>query len=273
MPRSSKKIKRAPPEPDFIKVGIPGFDELFAKGIPKGTNILIAGGPGTGKTIFCLQAIYNAAREGHDCIYITMEESVERLKEHMDEFGWSTKVIENDDAQTKLRVNDAGLIILRKQDPIRVARSVEAMLAKATGDLSIDIDAVPGLIPKGMRPYFVVIDSISAIESAFVGRPESYRIYIEQLFRVLGETKSTSFLITETEDAPTRFSRSGVEEFLADGVIVLYNMKVGDTRVRAIEVLKFRGAKHERKLVPMDVTDRGIAIFPKEKVYGVEGLR
>ncbi|MEM2874860.1 MAG: ATPase domain-containing protein [Candidatus Hadarchaeales archaeon] len=273
MPRAPKKAKKVSQEPEFIKIGIPGFDDLFARGIPRGTNILIAGGPGTGKTIFCLQALYNSARAGHDCVYITMEESVERLRAHMEDFGWSTKVVEQGRGRIKMRVDDAGHIFVMKHDPIRVARSVEAMLAKVTGDLSIDIEAIPGLVPRGLRPYFIVIDSISAIESAFVGRPESYRIYIEQLFRMLEELGSTSFLITETEDAPVRFSRSGVEEFLADGVIVLYNMKVGDTRVRAIEILKFRGAKHERKLVPMEITDKGIAIFPKERVYGVEGLR
>ena len=51
------------------------------------------------------------------------------------------------------------------------------------------------------------------------------RIYIEQLFRFLEGSGATSFLITETEQIPKIFSRSGVEEFLADGVIVLYNLK------------------------------------------------
>lgn len=264
--------KKSPPAQGSILTGIPGFDDLFSKGIPKGTNILIAGGPGTGKTIFCLQALYNAAKEGHDCVYITMEEPVEKLKEHMDDFGWPTKVVEHDETQMKLKVNNAGCIIITKQNPIRVARLVEAMLAKALGDLSIDIGEIPVLIPQEIRPSFVVIDSISAIESAFVGKPESYRIYIEQLFGKLSELGGVSFMITETEEAPKKFSRSGVEEFLADGVIVLYNMRVGDTRVRAIEVLKLRGAKHERKLAPMEITDRGIVIFPKERVYGVEGL-
>jgi KaiC/GvpD/RAD55 family RecA-like ATPase len=157
---------------------------------------------------------------------------------------------------------------IKKLDPVKAARSIEALLAKKAGDLIIDLSATD-LLPLRPPPHFLAIDSLSAIESAFVGRPESYRIYIEQLFNALREIEGISFLITETEEAPSRFSRSGVEEFLADGVIVLYNMRVGDSRVRAIEVLKLRGAKHLRKLVPLEITEKGIVIFPEEKVYGV----
>lgn len=83
--RERKKVVRRittlekPPKLEWIKTGIPGFDELFNRGIPKGKNILIAGGPGTGKTIFCLQTLYNAVRKGRDCLYITFEESPANL--------------------------------------------------------------------------------------------------------------------------------------------------------------------------------------------------
>ena len=44
---------------EFIKTGIAGFDQLFESGIPVGSNVLIAGGAGSGKTIMCLQIIKN----------------------------------------------------------------------------------------------------------------------------------------------------------------------------------------------------------------------
>ncbi|MEM4973597.1 MAG: ATPase domain-containing protein [Candidatus Hadarchaeales archaeon] len=253
-----------------LKTGIPGFDELIEKGIPEGSTILVAGGPGTGKTIFCLQALYNATAGGANSLYITLEEPPSRLCKHMEKFGWSVHSVKKEEEQVSLKVKGGGLMSIRKLDPIRAARSVEAALAKKTGGLVIELDVGRELIPPDLHPSFVVVDSISAIESAFVGRPESYRIYIEQLFYLLRERATVSFLITETEEAPSRFSRSGVEEFLADGVVVLYNMKVGGTRVRALEILKLRGAKHLTKLVPMEITGKGLVVYPGEKVYGVE---
>jgi circadian clock protein KaiC len=102
-----------------------------------------------------------------------------------------------------------------------------------------------------------------------VGREESYRVYAEQLFRHLESLGVTSFLITESEADPARLTRSGIEEFLADGVIVMYNLRKGDMREGAIEVLKMRGAKFQKKVVLMEIVDgSGIAVYPNQKVFG-----
>jgi len=263
-------------KPEWIKIGVPGFDELLEKGIPKGTNILIAGGPGTGKTILCLQTLYNAAREGHDCLYATFEEAPWRLHRHMEEFGWGAEKVEGKGPLWKLTFGKAekrGSLVIRKLDPIQIARSVEGLLEKSAGRLSIKMEGIPELVPATLTPYMIALDSLSALESAFTGKPGNYRIYIEQLFRIFEERGATTFLITETEESPTRYSRAGVEEFLADGVFVLYNTKIRGLRVQAIEILKLRGAKHERKIVPIQITSHGITVFPSETIYGAEELK
>lgn len=244
---------------EWIKTGIPGFDELFRWGIPKGTNILVAGGPGTGKTIFCLQTLCNAVRRGHDCLYITLEELPVRLRHHMRQFGWNVEKLEK-----------KGFTLIQR-DPFKIARTVEALLESLKGRLPVELTEVAELVPKGSKPYMIVLDSISALESAFTGRPESYRIYIEQLFRLFERIGATTFLITETEEAPKTFSRTGVEEFLADGVFVMYYFKVGDRRIRAIEVLKMRGVKHVNKIVPFQIGDHGMEVFPGERLYEIKG--
>lgn len=79
---------------EWVKTGIPGFDELFEKGIPKGTSNLIAGGAGSGKTIMCLQILNNAVKNNEKCLYISLEESEMRLKKHMHDFGWDIEQAE-----------------------------------------------------------------------------------------------------------------------------------------------------------------------------------
>jgi KaiC/GvpD/RAD55 family RecA-like ATPase len=140
------------------------------------------------------------------------------------------------------------------------------MLEKEKGELLIDIQ--PVILPEGFKPDFIVVDSLTAIASAFTGRTESYRIYIEQLFRFFEKLGATAFLITETKQIPEIFSTTGVEEFLADGVIVLYNIKRGDVRENAIEVLKMRGEKHQKKIVAMQITDEGVVVYPEQEVFG-----
>lgn len=240
----------------FVKTGIEGLDKLFELGIPKGSAILIAGGTGSGKTILCLQTLANAARSGEKCLYLSFEESENRLRNHMEDFGWKPRALEK-----------AGNLMIKSVNPHDIARSVEALVAKERGELMIDIE--PVILPEGFKPDRIVIDSVSAIASNFVGSEQNYRSYIRQLFQYFEKLEATSFLITETEQAPKIFSPTGIEEFLADGVVVLYNIRKGDIRENAIEVLKLRGAKHLKKIVAMQIVDdKGIVVYPEQEVFG-----
>ena len=243
---------------NFLKTGIPGFDGLIEKGgIPRGTSILVSGGPGSGKTTFCLQLLNSGALAGEKCIYVSFEESVERLKGHMRNYGWDPDTLENE-----------GTLVIKRMDPFEISRSVEALLAKARGELLIEIDEIDGLIPPGFTPSRIVLDSLSAVAAAFAGREEGYRIYIEQLFKALERIKATSFLITEINQDMNSFSRSGVEEFLSDGVIVFYNIRKGNTRVSATEIIKLRGVSHKKRIVPFNISSgKGIEVYPSEEIF------
>ncbi len=246
----------APVRSAFVKTGIDGLDGLMEKGIPRGSDILIAGGAGSGKTIMCLQILANAARNGSRCLYMSFEESESRLRDHMNDFGWNPAELEK-----------KGNLMIRRMSSFEIAKSVEAMMAKERGELLIDME--PVLLPEGFRPDLIVVDSLSAISSYFVGRAEQYRSYVEQLFRYFEKLGTTSFLIAETRQIPEVFSPTGVEEFLADGVIVLYNIRKGDIRENAIEILKLRGTKHMKKIVAMQVVDNeGIVVYPEQEVFG-----
>lgn len=239
----------------YVFTGVPGFDDLLEKGIPKGNLMIVAGGAGSGKTIFCLQTLINKANEGKKCLYMTLEESEDKLLTHMEDFGWNARELVKKNKLKIFRIN-----------PFDITRNVDALLAKQKGELLIDID--PVLLPKDFsRPDFIVIDSLTAIASAFTDREESYRIYIEQLFRFLEKTNATGFLITETEQIPKIFSPTGVEEFLADGVIVIYNLQHGNVRENAIEILKLRGAAHKKKIVAMQINSSGIVVYPEQEVF------
>ncbi len=238
----------------FVFTGVPGFDELFDRGIPRGSAVIVAGGAGSGKTIFCLQTLIYHASRGERCFYMSFEESEKRLVGHMKDFGWDPD-----------KLIKSGKLIIQRFSPFDITRSVDALLAKEKGELLIELD--PVILPKGLKPDIVVMDSLTAIASAFTRRSDSYRIYIEQLFRFLEKLGCTSLLITETKQIPEIFSTSGVEEFLADGVIVFYNLKREDVRENAVEILKMRGDKHQKKRVAMQITDSGIVVYPDQEVF------
>jgi len=256
--RPPEKLPQKLPEKEgsFVKTGIEGFDKLIDKGIPRGSAILIAGGAGSGKTIMCLQILANSAKNGKKCLYMSFEESEPRLRKHMNDFGWNAEELEK-----------KGNLLIKRMSSYEIARSVEAMLAKEQGELLIEIE--PVILPDGFKPDIIVLDSLSSIASYFLGKAWQYRSYIEQLFRYFERLGTTSFLIAETKQIPETFSPTGVEEFLADGVVVLYNIRKGDVRENAIEILKLRGAKHLKKVVAMQIVEKeGIVIYPEQEVFG-----
>ncbi|HLG24362.1 MAG TPA: ATPase domain-containing protein [Candidatus Nanoarchaeia archaeon] len=243
---------------DILKIGVPGFDELIDKGgVSKGMSILVSGGPGSGKTTFCLQTLAHGASVGEKCLYLSFEESEERLKGHMRNYGLNPDELEK-----------KGTLLIKRMDPFRISRSVEALLAKARGELLIEIDELEGLIPEGFTPQRIVLDSLSAVAAAFAGKDEGYRIYIEQLFKALENIGALSFLITEINLEKSQYSRSGIEEFLSDGVIAFYNIRKGNVRVSAVEIVKLRGSSHKKKIVPFSIiSGKGIEVYPQENIF------
>jgi len=253
----TKDGSRQAKKEEVLKSGISGFDDLFEKkGIPNGSSILVAGGPGTGKSIFCRQICYNLISKGKRCMYVSFEESKERIEKSMKSFGWDVaKYIEN------------GTFLIQKINPLDILRMKFGSLGGSGSATDISYKIKPLVIPRDFNPNVIAVDSLSAIIATSVSKEKNYRIYLQQLFGFFEETGATSFLITETDPMPTRYSDTGIEEFLADGIVVLYNIQKDDVRENAIEVLKMRYGKHEKKMVLMKITENGLKVFPQKKVF------
>jgi circadian clock protein KaiC len=255
-PLIPKKVKK-----ESVHTDVEGFNELIKDGIPHGNAVLVEGGPGSGKTIFCLNVANNMCKKGKKVLYMSFEEAPEKLKEHLEAFGTDVEKFEKQ-----------GLLSIKRFNALDIARSVEALLSEAKKELLIEVQ--PVLIPKDFEPDIVLIDSLSSISSAFSGEESRFRIYMEQLFRYLEGHRINSFLIRETAN-PTHTGTSFMEKgeavsFLSDGIIVLYNVfyKTG-IRKRAIEILKMRGVEIQRKIVECEVKKgKGIVVYPNRVIKG-----
>jgi KaiC/GvpD/RAD55 family RecA-like ATPase len=241
---------------DVFKTNISGFDLLFSEGgIPKGNSILVAGGPGTGKSIFCRQICYNLVVNGKKCIYVSFEENNDKIVRSMEDFGWDVKkYIEN------------GFLLIQKINPLDILRMKFGSISGSGSAAELSYKIKPIVIPKDFHPEVIVIDSLSAIIAVSITKDKNYRVYLQQLFSFFEETGATSFLITETDPMPKRYSETGIEEFLADGIIVFYNIQKKYIRENAIEILKMRYSKHQKEIVLMEIKDNGIKVYPDKKV-------
>ncbi|MDD5148048.1 MAG: ATPase domain-containing protein [Candidatus ainarchaeum sp.] len=245
----------------ILKLGIHGFDGLFATGIPSGSAVLVEGGPGSGKTNFCLTALLSLCKQGHKCLYMSFEEPEPRLREHLSGFSIKPEELEK-----------KGILKIKRFNALDIARSVEALLSEAKKELLIDVQ--PVLIPTDFEPDIVFVDSLTSISSAFSGEEYRFRIYMEQFFRYLEKNNITSFLIREVAH-PTHtgdlFEEQGeAVSFLSDGIIAIYNTLYTDTgkRGRALEVVKMRGTEFKRQIVEFEITKEGLKVYAERMLKG-----
>lgn len=231
---------------DVLPTRVDTFDNLIiARGFERGSTILISGGAGTGKTTFVMESLYKNALKGEKGIFVSFEEEPDKIIKHMKKnYGWDIEPLQ-----------EKGLLAVIKFDPMRVARSVEEAVAAETGTLRIKFKKLE--LP--FVPDRIGLDSLSALSIAFETE-DNYRKYIRELFETFEEYGAVTYAIGETEQDPTVYSRTGVEEFLADAVIVFYNIKKKGERENALEILKLRSSKHEKRIVPYCLTSDGFSI-------------
>ena len=110
-----------------------------------------------------------------------------------------------------------------------------------------------------------VIDS-STILKLYFPTPMQFRKNLFNFLSFLTKMNCTVLLTADIATATKGKMKFTLEQFIADGVIVLYYPEK-EGRTRALEVLKMRGTNHSRSLVPLEMKKDGIVVFPHEKVY------
>lgn len=225
---------------DYLRTGIEGLDHLFGDGIRKKNVVLIAGNPGSGKSIFNLHMANHAASNGEKVLFMSFEESPDALISHMEDFGWDGR-----------KHVEEGNIVIETYDPFDVSRTVEALFKKQSGELEIDTKPLMfGDLDEDEESFDrVVVDSLSAISAGFSEKSKNYRLYVRELFDLFRDIGVTSFVIAESQTIPDQITETGHAEFLADGVLLMYKQQSS----RGIQIYKMRGTNFEEKIAPMTI--------------------
>ena len=229
-----------------VPTGIPGFDIFSEGGLPEGRTTLVSGTAGSGKTIFASQFLAEGIKQGQNGVFVTFEESPRMQRKNMRGFGWD---IQQWETEKKWSFVDASP--LDRNIPLV---SGEYDLDPLISRLKYAIDRV------GAKR--VAVDSLGTIFS-YLPDKNLVRNVLFELAQTLRKMEVTSILTSERTVEYGEISRYGIEEFVADNVVIVRNALIEERRRRTIEILKFRGVPHQHGEFPFTILpDRGIVVIP-----------
>jgi len=231
---------------ELTKTGIDGLDEILNGGIIKNSTTLVSGNPGAGKSILCLQFIYNGVEQFDEKgIYLTFEEDEADLREAAESLGldnWGEHVDNGD-----IKVYDK-TVLLREND---FSSSLELLLDDFEDN---DHDRV-------------VLDSLAMFELFFEDETEK-RTYLLKFTDILSKNELTT-LMTNEQGAVFPETEIGLENYLTDGNIYLIQTPTESGVNRYVWVAKMRKQNIETDIFPMEISHGGIRVHQNASAFSM----
>ena len=219
-----------------LSSGSQRLDAVLGGGFPANAINLVAGSPGSGKTILAQQCVFHNATEQRPAVYLTtVSEPLEKV----------------------LRYGQTMAFF----DPRAVGRSVFyedlGELLGASG-LSGVLDRVDVLV-KEHRPGIMVIDSFKALHP-YASDQGEFRRFLHSLAGRLSAFPVTSIWVGEYDS--TELS-SAPEFAVGDAIVHLSSDRAGQREFRVLEVLKLRGSGFLSGRHAYRLAADGIEVFPR----------
>lgn len=233
-----------------VGTGIEGLDGLLQGGYPQGSVSLVAGTPGTGKTIVCFQYINVGIKNGEKCLFLTSDERIYNLVSQAKKFGFDFDAAMQS-GQLKFMYLDLEKRTVHKE------MEAEIRLGKYS---RVVLDS---LTPLSEMPVWVVSRGSEIIppEDTVMSAPipidsiQATRMHVRRILRILEEDDCTALVTSEINEGSRNLSRDSVSEFLVDGILVLDLDPSMDRR--KITVRKMRGTKHTLKPRDIEINSKG----------------
>lgn len=240
---NARKVRHSPDTLKKCPSGIRGFDDVTGGGLPKGRPTLVAGAAGSGKTLLALEFLVRGAREYNEPgVFMAFEERADDLTRNASSLGFDL----------------AGLVAAKKLivDHVRIERSE----IQETGEYDLEgLFIRLGNSIDSVGAKRVVLDTL---ESLFSSLPNELilRAELRRLFSWLKEKGVTAIITAERgEETVTRY---GLEEYVADCVILLDNRVSDQISTRRLRIMKYRGSSHGTNEYPFLVAKTGIFLAP-----------
>lgn len=221
-----------------FSTGIPNLDALLGGGLPANTLNIVAGEPGTGKTILAQQALFHFVKEHPDArvLYLTtLSEPAMKVIRYLQAFAF-------------YEPGAFGASV--------VYRDIGGFLRGEGGDA---LEEIMRLVDE-VQPAILCVDSFKAIRDLMPAQ-EGFRRFCYDLSVRLASAACTTLLVGEYNDVE---AAEGAEFAVADGILLLRRAELNGEPTRLIQVKKMRGQAMSMGAFPFAISNEGIRVFTPE---------
>ena len=225
------------------KTGITGLDELTSGGLPQGRPTLVAGSAGCGKTLLAMEfLVHGAVDMGEPGVFMAFEESPGELITNFASLGY-----------------DLPAMVAAKQLVLEFVH-VERSEIEETGEYDLEALFIRlGYAIDSIGAKRVVLDTVEALFSGLTNTA-ILRAELRRMFRWLKNRGVTAVITGERGESS--LTRYGLEEYVADCVIMLDHRVDGQMATRRLRIVKYRGSQHGTSEYPFLIDTHGISILP-----------
>jgi circadian clock protein KaiC len=219
-----------------VRTGSAQADYVLGGGFPDHSINIIMGQPGTGKTIFAEQLLFENARSDRPSLFITtLSEPLTKAVRYVQQFAFY-------DAQrlgTDIQYHDVGSVL--------TAAGPDGLMPWITDMI------------KSTRPNVIIIDSFRAIHDLATS-PQQMRRMVSELAGLLSAYDVTTFLLGEyTSDDIQRYP----EFAIGDGIVELARRPLSTRDERFFRVLKLRGSSYRQGQHAFRIGAGGLELYPR----------
>ncbi|MDE1861066.1 MAG: AAA family ATPase [Candidatus Micrarchaeota archaeon] len=225
-----------------VSSGIKGLDDMLYGGFPEGTQNLLMGDSGSGKTLLAFQIIYNNARIGIPCTFITLDQTRQDLLKNV--------------AAAFPLLRDVNTLVQKG-----VINIYEKEIDAEIRDRSIITVLINEIIneTKANDSKLLAIDSLSLFR-ALIENDRAFTRMINFIAEKLHDVGTTSVITIEAPPNDVPKVPGLFEESMFDGILRLRNVPRGDMIAHVGSIIKLRYSKFKSSQYNVEITPAGIVM-------------
>jgi len=222
--------------PECMSSGIAELDKLLGGGLERGTNALLIGAAGVGKSSLALSYAIAAAERGEHAVLFAFDEGRGTLEARARTLGLPLEPL-----------LESGLIRYQQIDPAELSPGEFTTVVRH----SVEAD----------NARVIVIDSLNGYLNAM---PDERFLILQmhELLSYLGQQGVVTILLLAQHGLVGPMDTPLDMSYLSDAVLMLRYFEVDGTVRRALSVVKKRSGDHEHTIREFRLTSHGINVGP-----------